>query len=261
MSSKWNSFLTAIALGVIAISLTFAVGLPLNNVQQGAIAKANTAEVLQATATHVAELKERYLVISTTIQSAPEQIVNSDSVMIPLNEAPTEQVEALVPVTIYPTPPQPASTNVPPGAATVNADIDTHRSTGTPVATVTDTPLAFPIVTETPQPEQTPDDSFAVVVTLEMIPTATFAATLTIEPPPTPAPTDAPKATVIPSPQPVVTDTVDVTPVPLPTETAAQAPTIEPSATATSGPLVSIIATPVQPTIEPSATEEATAAP
>jgi len=236
MSSKWNSFLTAIALGVLAISLTFAVGLPLNNVQQGAIAKANTAEVLQATATHVAELKERYLVISTTIQSAPEQIVNSDSVMIPLNEAPTEQVEALVPVTIYPTPPQPASTNVPPGAATVNADIDTHRSTGTPVATVTDTPLAFPIITETPQPEQTPDDSFAVVVTLEMIPTATFAATLTIEPPPTPAPTDAPKATGLP------------TNTPQPEVTAIPLPTVEASAT-------------VEPTIEPSATEEATAAP
>lgn len=248
--------LSTLASGVFVLAVASAMGLATHMVGRKAeanVAQARTVEVLRATATHIAELKQDHLVISTTIQSAPETIVSNDSA-IPLHEAPTAQVEALVPVTIYPQPLQPTSTNVPPVTADVNADIDTQRSTGTATATTTasDTPLPFPTHADTP----TPNEALAVVVTLEMIPTATFAPTLTIEPVATPQPTDAPKATAIPTPQPTET-AAEFTPVPV----ATDAPTTEPSATATSGPMVSIIATPVQPTIEPSATEEATAAP
>jgi len=254
---------TALAAAFV-ISVSIAAGLTTTQVAtdiQAQVAEARTVAVLRATATHVAELKASHLVISATLAptSEVEQMVNTGSAMIPLSEAPTAQVEALdVPVTIYPQSLQPTLTPVPPGVATVNANIESHHSTGTPMATdaatATDTPLAFPINTETPRPEQTPAEA-VVIVTLEMMPTATYAPTLTIEPPPTPQPTDAPKATAIPTPvptpQPVATDTVEVTPIPLLTETATQAPTVEPSATATSV-LVSPLATP---------TEEATAAP
>ena len=257
------SLLSTLASGVFACAVAIATGLSTHMALTQAeanIAEAKTVEVLQATATKIAEQKERTLVISATLipTSEVEQMVNAGNPMIPLHEAPTAPVEALAPVTIYPTPIQPTSTTVPPGVATVTANIDTHYSTGTPVATddPTSTPLALPLLTETP----TPDEVLAVVVTLDMQPTATYAPTLTLtpEPPPTPAPTDAPKATVIPTPQPVTTSTVDVTPIPLPTETATQAPTVEPSATVTSGPLVSVLPT---PEIVPSVTEEATAAP
>lgn len=244
MSSKWNSFLLALATGTLAVSLLFVVGIPLENAQQGAIAQARTVEVLQATATRIAELKPDHLVILATLAptSEIEQMVDTGSAMIPMHEAPTSEVVALnPPVTIYPTPLQPTSTTVPPGHATVNAIAD-QRSTGTPMATdaPTSMPLAFPIITVTPTPEHTPIEA-AMIVTLEMLPTETYAPTLTIEPPPTPAPTDVPKSTQAPP-----TSTVEPSATPEPIVT----PTIEP--TVTDSPLVSPLATP---------TMEATAAP
>ena len=252
---------TALAAAFV-ISMSVAAGLTTTQVATGIqarVAEARTVEVLQATATRIAEQKQNTLVISTTIQDAPETIVSNDSA-IPLHEAPTAQVEALnPPVTIYPQPLQPTSTNVPPVPADVTADIDTQdtqRSTGaaTAATAASNTPLPFPIITDTPTPEATSDETL-IVVTLELLATATYAPTLTLtpEPPPTPQPTDAPKATIAPTP----TNTVEPTqtPAPIPTETATQMATVEPSATSV---LISPIAT---PTIEPSATEEATAAP
>ena len=241
------SLLSTLASGVFACAVAIATGLSTHMALTQAeanIAQARTVEVLQATATRIAELKPDHLVISATLAptSEIEQMVDTGSAMIPMHEAPTSEVVALnPPVTIYPTP-QMTPQYVPPGAATVNADIATQRSTGTPVATdaSTSTPLAFPIVTNTPQPEHTPVEA-AMIVTLEMFPTETYAPTLTIEPPPTPAPTDVPKLTQAP-----LTSTVEPSATPEPIVT----PTIEP--TVTDSPLVSPLATP---------TMEATAAP
>jgi len=235
---------TALAAAFV-ISVSVAAGMATTQVatdMQASVAEARTVEVLRATATRIAEQKQNTLVISTTIQDAPDQIVSNDSAGIPLHEAPTSEVVALnPPVTIYPTP-QMTPQYVPPGAATVNADIAIQRSTGTPMATddTPSTPLAFPIVTETPTPAHTPIGD-VMIVTLEMLPTETYAPTLTIEPPPTPAPTDVPKSTQAP-----LTSTVEPSATPEPIVT----PTIEPAVT--DSPLVSPLATP---------TMEATAAP
>lgn len=238
--------LSAVASGVFVLAVASATGLATHMVGRQAeanVAQARTVEVLRATATRIAEQKQNTLVIAVTIP-APETIVSNDSAGIPLHEAPTAQVEALnPPVTIYPQPLQPTSTNVPHGHATVNAIAD-QRSTGTPMATdtATSTPLAFPISTITPTPAATSAEDLAVIpVATELLPTATFAATLTIEPPPTPAPTDVPKVTEAP---PTETAEPTVTPAPLPSDTPepSATPTIEP--TVTDSPLGSPLATP-----------------
>lgn len=240
------------ATGAAAVSLVFAVGIPLNNAQQGAVAQARTVEVLQATATRIAEQKIRTtLAVDVTIPVSREQMNAVSGYAIPLHEqAPTAEVIGASPTyneTVYPTS-IPSLAVVPPDTAPVSAGI--YAAAGGTVTPAAATPIASPSAWPSGTPSATP----VVLVVETLAATAdesTWAAIFTATP--TPYPTDAPTITEHPTPWPTVAPIHTSTPQPSDTNT----PTIEPSATeagtitpepivtVTDGPLTSPLATPV----------------
>ena len=247
------SLLSTLASGIFALAVGSATGITTHLIGEqvnASVAEAKTVEVLQATATRIAEQKERMTpAVIVTIPISNDQMNNAQG--IPLHEAPTADVlgaSSTYNTTVYPTS-IPSLAVVPPAAATVIAAFDaTAGGTVTPaVATPqptasawpSGTPSATPVVLAIETLEATADErTSSVTATPTPFPTEVTPPTITENP--TPSPTDVPKATVIPTPLPVATDT----PTMEPTQTDAPTITPQPVASATDGPLVSPLATP-----------------
>ena len=245
------SLLSTLAGGVFILAAASAGSVGVHAVVTGvnaSVAQARTVEVLQATATRIAEQKERTLVITVTIPVSREQMESVAQYTIALHEqaptAPTIEpvlgASSIYNMTVYPTLSATPHT-IPPAPAPVSAGIYAAGeviASATPAATVSVEPSAWP--TNTP----------AVLVVETLVATAAeWDATPT---PPYPTVTEPPTITENPTPWPTVAPIHTSTPQPSATDTA----TIEPSATdeatvtppalvtVTDGPLQSPLATP-----------------
>ena len=247
------SLLSTLASGIFALAVGSATGITTHMIGEQVsanVAEARTVEVLQATATRIAEQKiQTTLAVDVTIPVSRAEMESAQQYAIPLHEqAPTAEVIGASPTyneTVYPTLTASPQHIVPPAAATVIAAFDaTAGGTVTPaVATPSPTASAWPSGT----PSATP-----VVLAIETLEATAAEWDATPTPYPTVAATDAPTITENPTPAPTVAPIHTVTPQPSDTNT----PTIEPSATeaatitppalvtVTEGPLQSPLATP-----------------
>lgn len=246
------SLLSTLASGIFALAVGSATGITTHMIGEQVsanVAEARTVEVLQATATRIAEQKiQTTLAVDVTIPVSREQMNAVSGYAIPLHEqAPAiETLGATLPynTTVYPTfTPSPhvdsSRTPAPVSAGIYAAAVDTITPTA---AAITPTASAWPSGT----PSATP-----VVLVVETL--AATAAEWDATPTPHPTVTEQPTITENPTPWPTVAPIHTSTPQPDDTNT----PTIEPSATdeatitppplvtVTDGPLQSPLATPI----------------
>ena len=147
------SLLSTLASGIFALAVGSATGITTHMIGEQVsanVAEARTVEVLQATATRIAEQKiQTTLAVDVTIPVSREQMESAQQYAIPLHEqAPTAEVlgaSSTYNTTVYPTS-IPSLAVVPPAAATVIAAFDaTAGGTVTPaVATPQPTASAWP---------------------------------------------------------------------------------------------------------------------
>jgi len=250
------SLLSTLASGIFALAVGSATGITTHMIGEQVsanVAEARTVEVLQATATRIAEQKiQTTLAVDVTIPVSREQMNAVSGYAIPLHEqAPTAEVlgaSSTYNETVYPTSIPSPQHIVPLDTAPVSAGI--YAAAGGTVTPAVATPIASPSAWPSGTPSATP----VVLVVETLAATAdesTWAAIFTATP--TPYPTDAPTITEHPTPWPTVAPIHTSTPQPSDTNT----PTIEPSATeeatvtppalvtVTDGPLQSPLATPV----------------
>lgn len=155
------SLLSTLAGGVFILAAASAGSVGVHAVVTGvnaSVAQARTVEVLQATATRIAEQKERTLVIAVTIPVSREQMESVAQYTIALHEqaptAPTIEpvlgASSIYNMTVYPTLSATPHT-IPPAPAPVSAGIYAAGeviASATPAATVSVEPSAWP--TNTP---------------------------------------------------------------------------------------------------------------
>jgi hypothetical protein len=224
------------------------------------VAEARTVEVLQATATRIAEQKiQTTLAVDVTIPMSREQMNAVAGYAIPLHEqaptAPTIEpvlgASSIYNMTVYPTLSATPHT-IPPAPAPVSAGIYAAGeviASATPAATLTVEPSAWPTNTPAVLAIETiaaTADEREWDATPTPFPTATEQPTIAENP--TPMPTPAPIATSTPQPVPIATETDTATSEPTQTEVVTITP--PPVVTATEGPLNSPLPTPTSITTE-----------
>lgn len=249
------SLLSTLASGIFALAVGSATGITTHLIGEqvnASVAEAKTVEVLQATATRIAEQKERMTpVVIVTIPISNDQMNNAQG--IPLHEqAPPDSglgASFTYNTTVYPTltatPHNDSSRTPAPVSAGIYAAAVDILGTPTAAATPQPTASAWPSGT----PSATP-----VVLLVETL--AATAAEWDATPTPYPTVTELPTITENPTPAPTVASISTSTPQPSDTATmepsATEAATITPPpiVTVTDGPLDSPLPTPTPITTE-----------